>query len=46
MDGQSTRSIEDVKIHLFYKKNGDLVRVKVLRSENNSQEEIEYKVRL
>jgi hypothetical protein len=46
MDGQTTRSIEDVKIHLFYKKSGDVVRVKVLRSEKNVQEEIEFKIRL
>jgi hypothetical protein len=46
MDGNAVSSIEDVKIHLFYKKSGDVVRVKVLRSENNRQEEIEYKVRL
>ena len=46
MDGYSTSSIEDVKIHLLYKKSGDVVKVKVLRSEENRQEEIEYKVRL
>jgi len=46
MDGQTTNGIEDVKIHLFYKEKGDIVSVKVLRSEKNGQEEIEYKVRL
>ena len=46
MDGYTTNGIEDVKIHLFYKKKGDVVSVKVLRSEKNGQEEIEYKVRL
>jgi len=31
LDGIAVNSIEDVRIHLFYKKRGDTVKVKVLR---------------
>lgn len=42
MDGIPVNSIEDIKLHLFYKKIGDVVRVRIQRGED----EMEFRMRL
>jgi uncharacterized iron-regulated protein len=46
IDDVEIESIEDIKIHLFYKKKGDFVKVKVLRKEEGREEEMEFDVEL
>lgn len=46
IDDIPINSIEDIKLHLFYKKRGDVVRVKALRREEDFMKEMEFRVRL
>jgi uncharacterized iron-regulated protein len=45
LDGEKIESVEDVKIHLLYKKKGDMITVKVLRKRFLlGDKEMEFKV--
>ena len=40
IDDIEVKSIDDIKIHLLYKKTGDIVRVKILRKEDGREKEM------
>ncbi|MBF0329668.1 MAG: ChaN family lipoprotein [Nitrospirae bacterium] len=47
LDGNAVSKIEDIKLHLFYKKSGDIVKVKALRKRFLlGEKEIEFEVKL
>lgn len=47
LDGNAVSKIEDIKLHLFYKKSGDTVKVKALRKRFLlGEKEIEFEVKL
>jgi uncharacterized iron-regulated protein len=46
IDEVEIESIEDIKIHLIYKRIGDIVKVRVLRTEKGTEKEIEIEVKL
>lgn len=47
LDGSAVSKIEDIKLHLFYKKSGDIVKVKALRKRFLlGEKEIEFEVKL
>ncbi|RJQ56709.1 MAG: PDZ domain-containing protein [Nitrospiraceae bacterium] len=45
-DGTEIRGLDDLKIHLFYRKTGDTVKVEVLRKEGNEEKKIVFDVTL
>lgn len=46
MDGVPVSSVEELKIHLFYKKKGETASVKILRKIEEQEKEMEFKVKL
>jgi S1-C subfamily serine protease len=46
IDDVKAETIEDIKIHLLYKKKGDMVRIKILREEEGEIRELEIDVEL
>jgi uncharacterized iron-regulated protein len=46
LDDEPVHGIEDIKLNLFYKESGDIVRVRVRRGEAESARELEFNVRL
>jgi uncharacterized iron-regulated protein len=46
IDDVKAETIEDIKIHLLYKKKGDIVRMKILREEEGEIRELEIDVEL
>ena len=46
LDDYAVSSIEDIKLHLFYKKKDEVVMVKVLRGEKDEKGEMEFRVKL
>ncbi len=46
IDEVEMRNIEDIKIHLLYKRKGDIIEVRILRKEKETEKEMEFKVEL
>jgi uncharacterized iron-regulated protein len=46
IDGMPVKSVEDIKIHLFYKKKGESASVKVKRKIEEKEQVVELKVKL
>lgn len=46
IDGEPVESVEDIKIHLFYKKKGESASVKVMRKTEEKEQVIDLKIKL
>jgi len=46
LDGEPVHGIEDIRLALFYKESGDIVRVKVKRGEGEDARELRFNIRL
>jgi S1-C subfamily serine protease len=46
VDDVEVTGIDDIRIHLLYKRKGDVVKVRILRSEEDSEQEFVFDVTL
>jgi uncharacterized iron-regulated protein len=46
LDNDKVQGIEDIKIHLLYRKEGETIKVRVKREKQEGYEELEYNVKL
>jgi len=46
LDDEPVHGIEDIRLTLFYKRSGDVVRVRVRRGDDEAMRELEFNVRL